>query len=79
MIGKMDEAKYTDEVSDCEGKPYVNGPGIQVGYHAGHLFGDYRPTDRENTAIAARIANMAYWEGYRAAQAHVRSVLGLGL
>ncbi len=74
---EMDEEKYTPEIADFEGHPYIKGPGREVGYNAGYLFGDHRPTDHENAAIAARIANMAYWEGYRKAQADIRSALGV--
>ena len=68
------EARY-----DCENKHYVSGcSAVECSYYGGTLSPDSRFSNREDCERAARIANVAFNEGYAQAQRDIRRALGVG-
>jgi len=64
---------------DSEGKPYVAGcHQVECSYYGGTLSPNSRFSNMEDCERAARIANIAYGEGYAQAQRDIRAALGLG-
>ena len=62
-----------------DNKFYVDGPcpGGECSYYGGTLYGQYR-WDSESTAIKiAELMNMAFEQGYKTAQDHIRKALGI--
>lgn len=62
---------------DCDGRPYVEGPGNGLGYFGGALYPHLRWESEELAERVAEVANIAFREGYRRAQAEMRAALGL--
>lgn len=61
-----------------EGKyPYVDGPGDGLGYYGHTLWPNLSFNDVENAERAAKIANIAFGQGYLKAQQDIRKALGL--
>lgn len=67
---------YSAEV-DSDLLNYVEGPGNGCGYYSGMLWPDLRWETREQALRCAKIANIAYREGYEKAQRDIRAALGL--
>ena len=63
----------------ADGKHYVSGPspGGECGYYGGTLYPSLRTGKEEEAVRAARIANIAFVEGYNQAQADIREALGI--
>ena len=60
-------------------KPYVDGPSDgSLSYHGGTLWPDMRCDSEAESERAAAIANIAFAEGYKAAQHDIRRALGIG-
>lgn len=57
--------------------PIVDGPGAGLGFNAGTLYPELTCGSEHESIRAAKIANIAYDEGYRAAQRDIRRSLGL--
>lgn len=55
----------------------VDGPGSGMGYYAHTLWPHLSMETKEEAERAAEIANIAYDEGYKHAQADIRKALGL--
>lgn len=64
---------------DNEGKPYVNGPGNGLSFYGGTLWPHLRFSSIDTASIAAIVANIAYSEGYKQAQADARKSFGITL
>lgn len=64
---------------DKEGRPYVAGPspGGECDWYGGYLYPEYRFATEDQAEVAARVANVAYEQGYQAAKAEIRKALGL--
>ena len=58
-------------------KFYVNGPGNGFGYHAGTLWPHLQYDTEQQARIAAEVANIAYEQGYAAAQRDIKNALGI--
>ncbi len=60
-------------------KYYVDGPapGGECNYYGGTLYSSLRFATEEEAVRAARIANLAFNEGYEKAQADIRAALGI--
>jgi hypothetical protein len=71
-----DEIIYTVSTGN-DNKWYVHGPGNGMGYYSGTLWPELRWETREDTERAANIANIAYEEGYKRAQADMREAMGI--
>ena len=61
-------------------KYYVSGPspGGECSYYGGTLYGSLRTDSEDEARRSAMIANIAFAEGYRKAQADMRAALGIG-
>lgn len=68
---------YEARHGDCDGKPYVAGPGNQFGYYSGTLWPESRMQSYEQAELIAELVNEAYREGVLAAQREMRKSLGL--
>ncbi|HET8686474.1 MAG TPA: hypothetical protein VFM18_07395 [Methanosarcina sp.] len=62
---------------DKEGVYRVAGPGQGLSYSSGTLFPEFNFKDKNDAETAARIADIAFVEGKRAAQEEVRGALGI--
>jgi hypothetical protein len=62
---------------DTDQKNYVHGPGNGLDYFSGILWPELRCNSQEEAERAATIANIAYEQGYKAAQLEARKALGL--
>lgn len=71
MNGPYKAARGNDQ------KEYVDGPGEGLGYYLGTLWASLRFDDVKNAERAAKIANLAYREGYEQAQHDIRKALGI--
>lgn len=60
-------------------KYYVDGPapGGECSYYGGTLYGSLRTDSEDEARRSAMIANIAFAEGYRKAQADMRTALGI--
>jgi hypothetical protein len=58
-------------------KAYVDGPGNGTSYYSGMLYPDMRLSSEEDAKAAAKIANVAYKEGYEKAQRDICQALGI--
>ncbi len=58
-------------------KYYVNGPGDGLGYNSGTLWPNLRAESKEQAEWGAKIANIAYLEGYEEAKLDIREALGI--
>ncbi|MCK4790222.1 MAG: hypothetical protein KAV87_41165 [Desulfobacteraceae bacterium] len=59
------------------GKPHVRGPGNGLGYHSHALYPQLNCRDSDEAERAAKIANIAYEEGYNTAQQDMRKSMGV--
>lgn len=59
-----------------DSKYYVHGDGLP-GYYGGTLYPELRMDSDDEAKRAAEIANIAYKEGYKQAQADIRKALGV--
>lgn len=64
-------------ITDPGDRYFLEGPGREFGYYGGTLWPELRFTDIKIAEQAARIANIAYAEGYGKAQLEIRKALGL--
>lgn len=62
---------------DSDSRPYVQGPGPGLDYYGGTLWRELRFVRPEDAERAARIANIAYAEGYGKAQQDIQKALGI--
>lgn len=59
-----------------DSKPYVNGPGNGLGFDSGTLWPHLRFDSDASAKTAAEVANIAYAQGYAAAQRDMRRSIG---
>lgn len=64
-------------ITGSDGRLYVDGPGHGFGYNAGTLWPSQRFSSEADVEAATRCCNVAYQEGYEAAQRDIRKALGL--
>lgn len=60
-----------------DSKWYADGPGDGCGYYNGTSRPSLRCDTQEEAEKLARIANIAYAEGYKAAQLDIKKALGI--
>lgn len=64
---------------DNENRPYVDGPSDgSLSYYGGTLWPESRFLSDADAVRAARIANIAFEQGYLQAQHDIRKTLGIG-
>ena len=73
----MREGPYKGRGYDCEGKPFVDGPGNGFGYYAGTLWPSSRMPSLEVAEAVAVLCNEAYARGAENARAKIRETLGV--
>lgn len=68
---------YSNSIGS-DGKHYVKGPSQgELGYDSGTLWPTLRFPDEVEAARAAKVANIAYEQGYMRAQAVIQEAMGL--
>jgi hypothetical protein len=56
---------------------YVDGPGDGLGFYSHTLWPNLSFKDKENAERAAKIANIAFEQGYLEAQQNIKKALGI--
>jgi len=74
----MSNIVYTTAIDD-NAMYYIDGPcdGGECTYYGGFLYPKSRFSTKENAEKSTKLMNMAYREGYAAAQHNIRKALGI--
>jgi hypothetical protein len=75
-MGNCKPYKASD-ITNENGKYYLQGPGNGFGYYSGTLCPHLQFDDRDKAVIAAEIANIAYDQGMLKTRLEIRAALGL--